>query len=183
MRSLTKSASCVRWHRGCRPLHGPGSVLEWSCSLWGEAVTTGTTLAAPPLSPANCGGLIEAQLLAASENIGDYYFPPRTAGASLKRSQKHAGYRGIEKLSPANCGGLIEAWTRAPARGRRRGLSPANCGGLIEAELALTGQDEDATLSPANCGGLIEAARYVAKHPQTCILSPANCGGLIEATG
>ena len=60
------------------------------------------------LSPANCGGLIEAM-------------------ASLATTPA------ARSLSPANCGGLIEA---PPDFGHDRGagdLSPANCGGLIEA--------------------------------------------------
>ena len=60
------------------------------------------------LSPANCGGLIEAG---------------RDSLAAVT----------IRILSPANCGGLIEADAASPRIVGHGELSPANCGGLIEA--------------------------------------------------
>ena len=49
------------------------------------------------LSPANCGGLIEAVLDGQRADPGGRDFPPRTAGASLK--QFRGGHHAVEQVA------------------------------------------------------------------------------------
>ena len=133
------------------------------------------------LSPANCGGLIEAR------SRPEHWrprppFPPRTAGASLKRVRVGlAAVPALGAFPPRTAGASLKHGLMAGGRWRSTCLSPANCGGLIEAF-----RDRDAAavalaLSPANCGGLIEAGSSANSAAARRTLSPANCGGLIEA--
>ena len=64
------------------------------------------------ISPAQCGGLIEAPLA-------------------------ERGIEALEGISPAQCGGLIEAMVDGVERSVVASISPAQCGGLIEAQGSL----------------------------------------------
>ena len=156
------------------------------------------------LSPALCGGLIEACRTWATCLRGRR-LSPALCGGLIEVVKPRQGTKGVSLLSPALCGGLIEVrpCTRRVTMGPL--LSPALCGGLIEvqnracplfdasscypppcagASLKCNHRPGPAShrgaLSPALCGGLIEVERtQVASHP-ALLLSPALCGGLIE---
>ena len=109
-------------------------------------------------SPAFSGGLIEAKAVVSIFRYVHYRFPPRSAGASLKRDVGAYMLLRHWLFSPAFSGGLIEATGLRPLTTGAAAFSPAFSGGLIEAMAAAsTVSSGSSRFSPAFSGGLIEA--------------------------
>ena len=87
-------------------------------------------------SPAFSGGLIEAWPRWSAQPDALARFPPRSAGASLKRHCHTRRYSAGGTFSPAFSGGLIEAHPHMRQWVVSGAFSPAFSGGLIEARTA-----------------------------------------------
>ena len=110
----------------------------------------------PSISPAQCGGLIEA-------------------------ARRQAPLAPRLRISPAQCGGLIEALPLANVVGATFEISPAQCGGLIEADSAAANSNPGlAGISPAQCGGLIEASQHGSCSPKASRFPPRNAGASLK---
>ena len=147
-----------------------------------EAVRPPPKAARPStLSPAFCGGLIEASPRGRIPTAAGCYFPPRSAGASLKHALNARQRRLTRHFPPRSAGASLKRQPNRAASSPKRELSPAFCGGLIEASCSLGWTRTALPLSPAFCGGLIEALTFTVSSSYVFTLSPAFCGGLIEA--
>ena len=121
-------------------------------AIWGCARWRRTS----PLSPAFCGGLIEARRAGRREAAGAD-FPPRSAGASLKPRPKCSVPGVSVTLSPAFCGGLIEAGRLPGVPGRPLGhFPPRSAGASLKRFISSTGICRRIDFPPRSAGASLK---------------------------